>query len=166
MSLSYVMHKTGPYIMYPMYIVADNAKDVATHIIESSEECQIRGLKADFKIDKVPTLELDPGGMYFSKTPHVKFEVEGTTCDVQLTKVDDVLYCMEHAIERLPGIMRFGMWYWNFVMPVSFFNELKSKLTEISKSDAVIHAQIDEDEVKAKIEAECPFVRFNIPREQ
>ena len=110
-------------------------------------------------------LELDPGGMYFMKTPHVEFDIDGITCDMQLTKIDGVLEYMSRAKERIPGYMRFRMWYWNYVMPIAFFNKLKAKLDDVNKQDEVMHAHLDEDAVRFKIEAECPYVRFNIPCE-
>jgi hypothetical protein len=165
--LSLVLHNaksstTGKYIT-PMYIVADNANEIATRIVQTSDHCA--DVKPDFKIEKMSKLDLDPGGMYFQDTQHIKFVIDGVTCDIQASKAEDVLWHMEHATERLPGVMRFRMWYWNFVMPVSFFNQLKAKVSEISTSDAALHAQLDENEVKTKIEAECPYVKFKVPHE-
>lgn len=162
MKVNYVTHKSGTRIV-PMIIIADNPEAVASDIIKTSEHCS--DVLPDWNLEDIDTCGLDPGGMYFGVTPHAKFEIDGIKFDVQYTKAGPVLWHMEVAKERVPGYMRFRMWFWNFVVDKTLFNKLIIKLTEIGKSDSAIHAHISEDEVKAKIEKECPNVRFNIPRE-
>jgi len=166
MKSSIVVHKSRlKNGVYPMVIVSDNPIEVASQIIKTSDYCQ--DIKPDFVVTKEgPVCTLDPGGMFFYGTPFTPVEVEGTKFEIQGTKIEDVLWYMEVAKERLPGYMRFRMWLWNFIIPKTVFEALQKRLNALKMDDAVLHAHLNESEAKAQIEADCPNVRFNIPRER
>lgn len=161
MQVNIVTHVTDRHIT-PMHIVSNDPKSVATKIIQSSDDCV--GIKPDLKVEKLKSLDLDPGGMYCMKTPHIKFDIDGVTCDIQATKIDWVLEKLENIHERLPGYHRCRMWLWNIVLPTEFLLKLKAKLTELSMSDEVLHACMDEDAIFQKLEENRDLVR-HVPRE-
>ena len=146
-----------------MLIVSEDPKATAAAIINTSEDCV--GIKPNLVVENVKALDLDPGGMYFTKTPHFKFDIDGVTCDIQATKIAWVLDELEHAKERLPGFYRLRMWLLNIVVPVPFMAKLKAKLTELSNSDEVLHAQLDEEEILTQLEKNRDIVRLKLPRE-
>lgn len=147
----------------PMLVVSDDPKATATAIINSSDECV--GIKPKLEIEKVKSLDLDPGGMYFTKTQHLKFDIDGVTCDIQATKIDWVLEELEDAREIIPGFHQFRMWIVNIILPTAFMGKLKEKLTELRTSSEALHAQLDEEEVLTQLEASRDIVRLKLPRE-
>lgn len=162
MQVKLVRHVSDRRIV-PMLIVSDDPKATATAIINSSEDCV--DIKPKLEVEPVKHLDLDPGGMYCTKIPHLKFDIDGITCDIQATKVDWVRDELEHAKERLPGFYRFRMWILNIVIPAPFMEKLKVKLAELSKSDEVLHAQLDEEEILTQLEKNRDIVRLKLPRE-
>jgi len=162
MQVKLVRHVSDRRIV-PMLVVSDDPKATATAIINTSEDCA--GIKPTFEVQNIKSLDLDPGGMYFTKTPHLKFDIDGVTCDIQATKIDWVRDELEFAKERIPGFYRFRMWLLNIVIPTSFMAKLKVKLAELSTSDEALHAQLDEEEVLTQLEANRDIVRLKLPRE-
>ena len=81
------------------------------------------------------------------KIPHKEFEVAGFKFDVQLSRIEGVLYLMNKATERVPGYMRFPMWRWLVIMPIDVFKKVKEYLVFLEKSDEALHAELTEKEL-------------------
>ena len=124
-------------------IIIDADVDVITkHIWETSNS--VGDTEREFDVEDLDICKLDPGGMYNMKIPHVKFEINGTSFDIQLSRIEEVLYCMEDGKERIPGYIRFRQWRWFVILPKLMFIKLKEKLKELEKSDEAMNAELTE----------------------
>jgi len=128
-----------------MLIVDDNIDFITKHIWETSES--VKDLPCEFGGFDKDSLSLDPGGMYCTKIPHKEFEVAGFKFDVQLSRIERVLYQMNRATERVPGYMRFPLWRWLVIMPKDVFDKVKEYLVFLEKSDEALNAELNEKEI-------------------
>jgi hypothetical protein len=140
-----------------MLIVDDNEDFITKHIWETSES--VKGLPCEFGGFDKESLSLDPGGMYCMKIPHKKFEVDGYKFDVQLSRIEEVLYCMNRGSERIPGYIRFPMWRWLVIMPVDIFEKVKNYLELMEKSDDAMHAELTEKEIKDSLYSDGVIIK-------
>ena len=129
-----------------MLIVDDNEDFITKHIWETSES--VKDLPCEFGGFEKESLSLDTGGMYCMKIPHKEFEIDGYKFDVQLSRIEGVLYQMNRGTERVPGYMRFPMWRWLVIMPKETFCRVKEYLQELEKSSEALHAELTEQEIK------------------
>jgi hypothetical protein len=142
----------------PMFILDDNVDLITKHIWNTSTS--VKDLPCEFhEFGNHQVCRLDPGGMYFMKTPHVQFEIDGYKFDIQISRIEQVLYLMNRAKERIPGYMRFPMWRWLMIFPKDVFERVKVKLEEMEKSDDAMHAELTEKEVFDSIYAQGVVVR-------
>lgn len=124
-------------------MIIDADVDIITkYIWETSNS--VGDLERDFMVEDLDICKLDPGGMYNTKIPHTQFEIDGAKFDVQLSRIEDVLYCMEDGKERIPGYIRFRQWRWFVILPKLMFMKLKDKLKELEKSDEAMNAELTE----------------------
>jgi hypothetical protein len=142
-----VIHKVD-FRIRPMLIVGD-VERVTKYIWETSKSVPDE-IKRELEIWNHGLCYLDPGGYYYLKGPHKKFEIDDVEFDIQLSKVEDVLVYMRTAEERIPGYMRFPMWRDFIILPKETFDKLKLYLQELEKSDACIHAELEERDVLDK----------------
>jgi hypothetical protein len=152
----------------PMVVFSNDARKLVNDLLDTSEECKTA--TRDFTLEKVELLTLDPGGFLNMNEPYVPFEVEGHKFEIQLSKIGDVLWLTDDKArdrERLPGVIRFRNFGQNVLMPKELTYKLREKLSELSKTDAALHAQITDAEIKAKIEkvSEGTVIFPSIPRE-
>jgi len=128
-----------------MIIIDDNDKFITEHIWKTSES--VKDLVCEFVSFDVKCLSLDPGGMYCMKIPHKEFTIDGFAFDVQLSRIEEVLYLMEFSKERIPGYIRFPLWRWFVIVPKDVFKKVKEYLKELEKSDEALHAELTEKEI-------------------
>lgn len=107
----------------------------------------------DLSYTKQDRVILDPGGWYYAKIPWLEFEVNGYNFEVQPHNALQVAHHVGCGKQRLPSIIRFGLWNWHYYLPLGLCVDLYNKLLEIDKSDAAIHAQIDWDEAWRKLQS-------------
>jgi len=125
-----------------MLIIEGDVDIITKYIWETSES--VGEAEREFMIEDEDTCKLDPGGMYNMKIPHAQFNIDGASFDIQLSRIEDVLYLMEHGKERIPGYIRFRQWRWFVILPKLMFIKLKDKLKELEKSDAAMNAELTE----------------------
>jgi len=136
-----IKHKKSWEIV-PMIIIDADVDVITKHIWETSNS--VGDTKREFGVEDLDICKLDPGGMYNTKIPHVQFEINGTSFDIQLSRIEDVLYCMEGGKERIPGYIRFRQWRWFVILPKLMFIKLKEKLKELEKTDEAMNAELTE----------------------
>jgi hypothetical protein len=129
-----------------MFIIDDNEDFITKHIWKTSES--VKDLSCKFGGFDKDSLSLDPGGIYCERIPHKEFEIDGYKFDVQLSRIEKVLYYMNMGLERIPGYIRFRMWRWLVIMPVDIFEKVKKYLEVMEKSDDAMHAELTEKEIK------------------
>jgi len=149
-----------------MYIVDVDANMVLDHLFETSTSIPPTVKKKDMIIEEEEVCRLDPGGMLFLDDPWFQFEIEEHKFEVQLSKIGWVVNKVERAKERIPGCMRIGMWMWNIICSVHLRTALLVKLNEMARSDAALHAQMDDYARKAEMEKTIPIFFPEIPREK
>lgn len=143
--MKWVRHKKSWEIV-PMMIIDADVNLITNYIWETSNS--VGDTEKDFEIEDHDICKLDPGGMYNTKIPHVKFKINGASFDVQLSRIEDVLYCMEGGKERVPGYIRFRQWRWFVILPKLMFINLKEKLKELEKSDEAMNAELTERNIR------------------
>jgi len=158
--------------MRGMIFVDIDHKIFIDHLVETSDSCIKHGITKDNYVIKEETelegnkLCLDPGGMYCKHDPHEKFEFRGFTFDIQLTKIGFVLGEMNQGKERMPGVMRFPLWYNFVVISTDLFALVEEKLKELEQTPEAMNAELDEFERLSDLEKSTKGVfRMNIPRE-
>ena len=105
----------------------------------------------DFTYSPVDAVGLDPGGWCLTSIEWLKFTVHDVDFEIQPHNCLPVMERICRGTERLPKIIRFGMWLWHVYMPVDLALDLIQELSKINKSDASLHAQLDWDEVWRKL---------------
>jgi len=150
-----VYHRTSKYVTPHIFVDGDTDALLA-HIWETSTSIRDEDRKnPDFVITKTDKLCLDPGGMLNTKIPYRNIRIDGYRFKIQLCAVEQVLKLMEHGVERIPGYMRFPIWgIWCpvlVVMPIGIFRTLQEELQNLLMTDAALHANLEDNEIKAKI---------------
>ncbi len=121
--------------------------------------------KEDLEIEPLEVCILDPGGMLNMKEEWKEFNIGKYKFEVQLSKIDWVILKVKKAQERIPNGMRFGMWRWNVVCSKKLHGQLLEKLIALSKTDEALHCQLDDFEIKKKLEDGGYMTFPEIPRE-
>lgn len=132
--------------MTPMFIVDDNEDFITNYIWSTSKS--VGDLSCKFGGFSKKSLSLDTGGMYCIGIPHKEFEIDEYKFDVQLSRIEGVLYLMSLGSERVPGYIRFPMWRCLVIMPIDIFEKVTDYLKVLEKSSAAMHAELTEQEIK------------------
>ena len=146
-----------------MLIIDDNVEYITQHIWATSDS--VKNLPCEFGAFEKESLSLDPGGMYCMKIPHKNFIIDGYNFDVQISRIEEVLYCMDRGKERIPGYIRFPMWRWLVIMPKETFVKVRQFLIDLEKSDEALHAELTEKEIKSSLYASGAIIKFSIKDE-
>jgi hypothetical protein len=91
---------------------------------------------------------LDPGGMYCLKIPHTQFEIDGYKFDIQLSRIEEVIECMDLGKERIPGYIRFPNFRCLVIMPKDLFGKVRDKLKRLEMSDEALSSELIEKDIK------------------
>tara|TARA_B100000925_G_C21705194_1_gene344121 strand:+ start:99 stop:527 length:429 start_codon:yes stop_codon:yes gene_type:complete len=124
------------YITNFLYHTNDELKDLENkwHILKKYEVCC-----------------LDPGGMYCTKIEHTEFEIDGYKFDVQLSRIEEVLECMDAGDDRIPGYIRFPNFRWLTVLPKELFDKVKAQLKKIEMTDEALHSELTEKDIRENV---------------
>lgn len=99
------------------------------------------------------------------KEEWVKFNIDSHKFEIQLSKLEWVIVKVKRAKERIPNGKRIGLFHYNIICSAELCERLLEKPCELDKSDAAMHAQLDDAEMKAKLEATGHIIFPDIPRE-
>lgn len=139
-------HKTSWHIV-PMFIIQGDVDLITNYIWSNTTSVDTTTTPCEFLVKKETICCLDPGGMYNFKIPHTQFKIGSIEFDIQLSRIEDVLYCMEYGTERIPGYIRFRQWKYFVILPKLMFLKLKEKLEELEKSDEAMNAELTEKNI-------------------
>lgn len=149
LSMQLVYHKTS-FKIVPMFIIDDKVEYITNYLWHTSEE--LKCYPCDFvTLRKFDSCSLDPGGMYCMKIPHKEFEVEGFNFDVQLSRIEEVIECMDVGDTNIPGYIIFPNFRWMIVMPKLVFHKVREKLKEIEMSDEALNSELMEKEIRENL---------------
>ena len=142
-------HKTS-WSVAPMFIVDDKIEYITQYIWHTSES--VKDLPCEFvSFRKYDVCSLDPGGMYCTKIPHKEFEVDGYKFDVQFSRIEEVIECMDMGKERIPGYIRFPNFRCLIIIPKDVFGKVRDILKEIEMSDEALSFELIEKDIKDSI---------------
>lgn len=140
--MKYFRHQTNWYVV-PMLIVDGNPGAIIDYIWDTSTSVD-NTITKNFLIEDRDVCNLDPGGMYNIKIPHKEFIINNIKFDVQLSRIEDVLYCMKKGKERVPGYIRFSQWKCHVIISKLMFLKLEEKLRQLDKTDEAMNAELTE----------------------
>lgn len=136
-------HKTS-FKIAPLFILDGNSDYITKHISATHQD-----LTCDFvTFSKFESCILDPGGMYCFKFPLIKFDVGTYKFEVQVSKIEENISCMDAGSEMIPGYICFPNFRWFVVMPKDVFKIVREKLKELEMSDSALCAELEEREIK------------------
>lgn len=163
--MKWVTHKHMK--LRPMAVIDLEVDYVLDELWKTSEAIEENSLdKGDCIREEQDICQLDPGGMLNMQEEWIKFEIDSHKFEIQLSKLEWVISRIKTAKERIPNGKRIGLFHYNVVCSVAFCEKLLEKLNELDKTDAAMHAQLDDAELKAKLEATGYIIFPDIPREQ
>ncbi len=159
-----VTHKHMKLI--PMAVIDLEVDYVLDEFWKTSEAIADDNLhKGDCITEEHDICQLDPGGMLNTKEKWMQFDIDSHKFEIQFSKLEWVIVKVERAKERIPNGKRIGLFHYNIICSLSLCERLLEKLKELDKTDAAMHAQLDDAELKAKLEATGHIIFPSIPRE-
>lgn len=162
--MKWITHKRMRLI--PMSVVDVDVDYVLDYLFDTSEGINEKKIdKGDVIRRDEDICRLDPGGMLNMKEEWIQFYIDGSSFEIQLTKVSWVLAKLKRAKERIPSCRRIGLFHYNVICSTRMCLLLIEKLKELDKTDAALHAEIDDAEIKAKLEAKGHMFFPDIPKE-
>jgi len=112
----------------------------------------------DFSETILTSIKLDPGGMYNTRIPHKQFTLNEVIFDIQLSKIEEVLLCMNAADASIKGYKLIPNWNYFILLQDSTYEALKGFLGVIEKSDDALHAELEDKLVRDQLKSEGGFL--------
>lgn len=122
--------------------------------ITANELLGIKDIKVANCMYETEIANLDPGGMLYIKSPLEGFTIGSTKFDIRLDKVCPMLRRIIDYTKDMGPYKAFPSHIGHMVVRKEIIEPLVTKLQEMQKTDAVLHANLDFDEAIEK----CTYV--------
>ena len=162
--MKWITHKS--MVLVPLVITDIEIDYFTKHLWKTSKSIKKYKLSRYDLIQKNhASCRLDPGGMLNTREKWVQFQIDTFKFEIQLSKIEWVILKIKKSKERIPRCKRIKLFNYHLIVSIELENKLLEKLNELQKSDASIHAHIDDAESKAKLESTGFIVFPEILRE-